>query len=653
MLYRKEIDGLRAVAVLGVLLFHSGLSILSGGFLGVDVFFVISGYLLSSLILSELQFDTFRLSTFYFRRAKRILPALVVVVGVSTLLAWHLLLPEQLKDYANSLLGIALLIPNVWFWKQTGYFSSHNDEKPLIHSWSLGIEEQFYIFFPLVLMVIHRATSRKKWGFLLLMFILSLGLADWSAQKMPSANFYLLPGRVWEFVLGALIALTESEKKVIDWIRAHKKSAESIALLSLFCLLGSMIVFSESTPHPSRFSLIPTISVALIILLSDSRSWTGKFLSSQPLVRIGLLSYSLYLWHQPVFAFMRIRFASEALYFQVILNFVLIFVLSFLTWHFIEQPFRKAHQMRGWGSQVVVVSLFLFLLGVAGVRNEGFPQRMSKEKLLALSPKSEENKSFSISLSNVQAYRLGQLKKPSDLVFLGDSHVNYLVDALSEQLKTLNASAIVITESFCAPLVQFGTDSPERNPGCKNSMSRAIEWVVAQKEIKTVVLFAEWAAYTEGFRWSTPKPVPYSESSETNLDIKKNPEIFSRALKRTVQLFLDSGKDVVIIKGTPEYQIDILTHFKQAILWDSSFVLPKHKLLNLTEYARRNFNAEQAFLQLANGAVRFVETGQIFCSHMECEYMSEGKEPYYMDDNHLSKVGAQKLLDAFWNLYPF
>ncbi|NBW99111.1 acyltransferase [bacterium] len=653
MLYRREIDGLRAVAVLGVLLFHSGLPILSGGFLGVDIFFVISGYLLSSLILSELKSDTFLLRTFYFRRAKRIIPALVVVVGISTLLAWHLLLPEQLKDYANSLLGIALMIPNIWFWKQTGYFSAHNEEKPLIHTWSLGIEEQFYVLFPLLLIWIHRWTLRKKWGFLILIFILSLGLADWSAQKMPSANFYLLPGRVWEFVLGALIALTESEKKVIEWIRAHRKSAESIAFFSLLCLMGSMIVFSERTPHPSRFTLIPTISVALILLLSDLRSWTGKLLSSKPFVQIGLLSYSLYLWHQPVFAFMRIRFAGEHLFFQLILNFIFIFVLSFLTWLFIEQPFRKAHQIKGWGGQVAIVSLSLLLLGIAGVRNEGFPQRMRNQKLKTLSNHLEDNKSFPIPLSNVQAYRVGQLKKPSGLAFLGDSHANYLLDALSEQLKTRNTSAIVITESFCAPLIQFGTDSPERNPGCKTSMSRAIEWVLAQREIKTVVLFAEWAAYTEGFRWTAPKPVSYSESLAPNLDIKKNPEIFSSALKRTVQLLLDSGKKVMIIKGTPEYQVDILTHFKQAILWDSSLALPNHKILTQTQYVRRNINAEQAFNQLKKETVRFVEPGQIFCPQMECEYISEGKEPYYMDDNHLSKVGAHKLLDAFWSAYSF
>ena len=271
MHYRKEIDGIRALAVLSVIFFHSEASFLSGGFLGVDVFFVISGYLITSILLAQIKRGTFSLKDFYLRRARRILPALILMTASSAGFAWLWMTPNQLQEFSQSVLSLFVFSSNLFFWLKSGYFDSAAEEKPLLHTWSLALEEQFYLFFPLFLFWFwkRRRVQIEKW--LWASFGISLALAQWLAFRSPSANFYLLPSRIWELLAGALLALksvhlNETQKSVTSW-------------LGLLLILIAFFKFTSLTPNPSLYTLVPVIGTILLICGSHPGNQVGKILA--------------------------------------------------------------------------------------------------------------------------------------------------------------------------------------------------------------------------------------------------------------------------------------------------------------------------------------------------------------------------------------
>lgn len=304
MQYRRDIDGLRAVAVLPVIFFHAGFPLFSGGFVGVDVFFVISGYLITGIILSELAAGKFSIITFYERRARRILPALFFVIAVSMILAWLWLLPGDMRDFSDSVFAVALFFSNVVFWRRTDYFATSSELAPLLHTWSLAVEEQFYLFFPPLLILVWRFSRQHLLAVIIILSTLSLAIAQWGVAHEPGAAFYLLPTRGWELALGSAIAI---------W--CHKRSVptlgpaidQTLSLLGLTLIAGSVFLYDEHTPSPGLAMLAPTIGTGLILLYAKPATWAARLLSLPPLVTVGLLSYSAYLWHQPLFAFARHR----------------------------------------------------------------------------------------------------------------------------------------------------------------------------------------------------------------------------------------------------------------------------------------------------------------------------------------------------------
>jgi len=376
MVYRKEIDGLRAIALLPVIFYHAGFKKFSGAFVMVDVFFVISGYLISSLILAELETNSFSLLRFYERRARRILPALFWIMLISLPCAWIWLAPSDLIGFAKSVGAACLFSSNFLFWQESGYFSPGNDLKPLIHTWSLAAEEQFYLIFPFVLSL---AWKWKRKGALFLAIgisILSLGIMQWGTLNSPDATFYLLPGRAWEFLIGMLVAL------FMDSITEKTRSNYGLLdqLLSLIggaLLINSLFTFNSYQPFPSLRAILPLIGTALIIIFATPRTLLGKLLSLPPLVGIGIVSYSGYLWHQPLFAFARNALLAEPAPRVFATLIALNFILAFLTWKYIEQPFRKRSCLSqkqifnfSAATSIVFVSLALIVI----IKN-GFPTR--------------------------------------------------------------------------------------------------------------------------------------------------------------------------------------------------------------------------------------------------------------------------------------
>ncbi|MEP5621350.1 MAG: acyltransferase, partial [Hyphomicrobiales bacterium] len=334
MTYRSDIDGLRAIAVLAVIAFHIDAALLPGGFIGVDIFFVISGYLISKLIMEERSQGTFSLADFYERRIRRIFPALFFVVIVSGVFAALWMLPDEFDRFAKSVQANSLFLSNVHFWNEAGYFKAANEEKPLIHTWSIAIEEQFYLVFPVLLLLIARIKRLSLGLCVLVLSMLSLALAEWMSRHYFAANFYLLPGRAWEFGAGILCAVYGNQFQPKGLIR------QAFSTAGLGLIIWSFVTFDSATPTPSLITLIPVAGTAMLIFFMKPGDWAARALAFGPMPAIGLLSYSLYLWHQPVFAFARIRSTSNITELGYLALVLLALGFSFLSWRFIERPFR-------------------------------------------------------------------------------------------------------------------------------------------------------------------------------------------------------------------------------------------------------------------------------------------------------------------------
>jgi peptidoglycan/LPS O-acetylase OafA/YrhL len=337
MQYRAEIDGLRAIAVLSVIFFHGGFSWFGGGYIGVDIFFVISGYLITTIIYKDLQGGAFNIVNFYERRARRILPALFFMLAICIPFSWILLSPFDLVEFSKSIIAVQLFISNIFFMRGGGYFDTAGELKPLLHTWSLSVEEQFYLIFPIFLIAIYRYS--KKWKTLIFVVLasLSLMLCQVASVYLPIPNFFLLPTRVWELTIGVLVAFLLSCDFFLKIKRCYKQILSS---LGLFLILFSIYYFGSITPFPSAYALIPTSGTALVILFGQNDTVVGKLLSVRIIVSIGLLSYSAYLFHQPIFSFAR-HYISSINHWHKLILISLTFILSYLSWRWVESPFRR------------------------------------------------------------------------------------------------------------------------------------------------------------------------------------------------------------------------------------------------------------------------------------------------------------------------
>jgi peptidoglycan/LPS O-acetylase OafA/YrhL len=378
MKYRREIDGLRAIAVIPVILFHAGFETFSGGFVGVDIFFVISGYLITTIILSEMQNNRFSLANFYERRARRILPALFFVMILSLPFAWLWLVPSDHKSFSQSLISVSFFSSNIHFLNNANYFDSAAEMKPLLHTWSLAVEEQYYILFPLFLILVWHYRKRWIFGTIIVLGFISLLLAQWGAYNKPSATFYLLPTRAWELMAGASAAFfLLYGKNNNDIVNQNSVLSEVLSLFGLILIFISIFIYDQSIPFPSFYAFVPVFGVVLIILFSSHKTTVGKLLGSSLLVGIGLISYSLYLWHQPLFAFARhknIQEPSQWVYFILIL---LTFAFAYINWRYVEKPFRNKSKFTRQKIFVFacIGSIIFVAIGSVGHYTNGFENR--------------------------------------------------------------------------------------------------------------------------------------------------------------------------------------------------------------------------------------------------------------------------------------
>jgi peptidoglycan/LPS O-acetylase OafA/YrhL len=348
--YRPEIDGLRAIAVLSVILFHAGLRAVPGGYLGVDVFFVISGYLITSIIVTEMETGEFSFAAFYERRARRILPAMMVVVLACVPFVLFFMLPRQIFEFSKSVLAVCAFVSNVFFWTQSGYFDAGAELKPLLHTWSLGVEEQFYFGFPILLTIFLRLGRKRAAVVFGCIAFASIGYAQWGPQTKEAA-FFLIPSRIWELLVGAVMALSP-----IEGLRARLPN-HALQLLGLFgvVLLGYGFFDHAEHRYPGFRSLPPVLGASLVILFATQQTKVGRLLGSPIPVFIGLVSYSAYLWHQPVFVFARLNGLGRGSVAVALALTVASVCLAAVTYIFVERPARDRKRLNRRG--IVTLSL--------------------------------------------------------------------------------------------------------------------------------------------------------------------------------------------------------------------------------------------------------------------------------------------------------
>ncbi len=443
MKYRPEIDGLRALAVIPVILFHSGFELFKGGFVGVDIFFVISGYLITTILIEDIENNRFSIINFYERRARRILPALYFIMIVCFPFAWMWMLPSQIKDFSLSVIAVSFFTSNFLFWRESGYFEALADYKPLLHTWSLAVEEQFYLLFPIFLILTWRFGKSKVFWMIIFMALISLILSEWGWRNKPIANFYLAPTRAWELFSGSIFAFIIHKKGI--------RKNNFLALTGLIAIIFSIFTFDESTPFPSLYAMVPITGVLLIVLFAEKTTITAKILSTKLLVGIGLISYSAYLWHQPLFALARIKLDEKPSEILMITLGILSFTLAVVSWRYIEKPFRRKDKKHLSSKSILVFSIsgiiIFTVLGLAGYNIDRFKEIVEGDvghKIYHKYIDEKYNDCEPPQLANSALTWKGFLRcKQSgegefDWVLLGDSHAEHLFLGLAQENPNIN-----------------------------------------------------------------------------------------------------------------------------------------------------------------------------------------------------------------------
>jgi len=464
MKYRPEIDGLRALAVVPVILFHAGFELFSGGFVGVDVFFVISGYLITTILIDDIENKRFSFVNFYQRRAGRILPALVVVMLFSTPLAWMLLSDLALNKFGNGLMGVAAFLSNVVFWRQQGYFDESAELNPLLHTWSLAVEEQYYVLFPIFLILAWRFGKNRVFWMIVVMAVISLLLSEWGWRYRGTANFYLAPTRAWELLAGSIAAFIVQRRGV------EKNNA--LSLIGLAAIIFSIFTYEESTPFPSVYALVPVLGVVLLVMHADKETVAAKLLSTKPFVAIGLLSYSAYLWHQPIFAFTRVF--KNQLVLEIGISLILIiftFVLAYISWRFIEAPFRYKSLKRHRSILLLSLVALMTMFGLGFASKE-----VSKGAEYKLARQLSENQFVYFENMNERKFLEGRLIHPLNnvnYIVVGSSRVMEITSSIvGEPIQSFTVSGASIEDD-----IAFGLEALDKLK-YRNIYIAADPWII-------------------------------------------------------------------------------------------------------------------------------------------------------------------------------
>lgn len=532
--YRPEINGLRALAVLPVMLFHAGYNTFQGGYLGVDIFFVISGYLITTIIMNDLSKGRFGVIDFYDRRARRLMPALFFVLICTIPMAWLWLPPIEMREFALSLITSVTSTSNIFFWAKNDYFGAAVEHKPLIHTWSLSVEQQFYLLYPFLMLVIWKLKRGTIFASIALLALASLGLAQWMVYAYPNAAFFFLPTRLWELLIGALCALV-----LLNNTPSKNKFHDLFGLIGLLLIAGSILSFDASSRVPGITGLVPAVGTCLIILYAHKGTFVQRLLSAKYLVGIGLISYSAYLWHQPIFIFLRRSeiVDLDSLYAYPI-AILIVLGLAYFSWKFVETPFRNRtffSVKKIFVFNAAFITLFS-LLGAWGEHTKGFGKRVVQKTL------------------NVE--KVGDVEH--DIILLGDSHAGHLMAGLQHYL---DVSIENRSGPGCIPFYNVDRYDYRMEPGaCLIKTNDALDKALAMNGPVNIILSTMGPVYLDGetFRGKDQKRVTGQVVQNiAHPDLTDHWDVFEKGMRDTLTKFAGQpDKNLIFMMDVPELGID-------------------------------------------------------------------------------------------------
>jgi peptidoglycan/LPS O-acetylase OafA/YrhL len=648
--YRSDIDGLRALAVLSVVAFHGDVTGFSGGFTGVDIFFVISGYLLTDILLRELKKGTFTLTDFYVRRARRILPAVTVVVLACLVVGFYLMTPGQFSQTAQAAQSVATISANIFFAKiKADYWEQSSlADHPLLHTWSLAVEEQFYIVLPLILWVLHRTGTARHGDSARARLILlsslalvaagSLAYSQWLLKARPADAFYLMLPRAWELLTGSLLAIGLHRRRLV----ASSLQRDGAGFLGLSMIVISIVSLNESTSFPGIGALLPCLGAVLVI----GSGCTGQgpvqmMLSLPPLVWVGKVSYSLYLWHWPVLTYINSAgwHAQGLPQIPLILQFVLMLILAWMSWLFIEQPFRRSAAPIVAKRRVLFISAAsLAAIWASGsiadnVARTGWPLRQTTPDLLVqiafdktATPglRCEGSDSVAKILYDGGGCLLGNVSNRPIFALVGDSHARMYTEAIEALASQHVTSVFIMARSSCFP----GLDvTPPTRPECREFTRATIDYLL-HSEIQKVVLAGYWI--------DLARDDAYSQE-------------LAEGLEKTVSKLTAAGKRVVLLKDVPELSDDNVAYRGAisslrsggAIVYGPSFLEheknqePASKFL---DEISRKYNAH------------VIDPTKVLCIDGRCIIANQNRS-LYRDKHHLTDHAAAKKYKILESLF--
>lgn len=613
--YRPDIDGLRAVAILPVLFYHSGLGLFSGGYIGVDVFFVISGFLITTIIAREIEAGRFSILDFYERRARRILPALMIMLAFVLCVAAYAFFPSDFAKLAKSALMATVFLSNVGFFLETGYFAGSAETMPLLHTWSLAVEEQFYLGFPILLVLIARFMPARRTAILVAITLASFALAVATQASGSGFAFYLLPPRAWELFVGALLALGAVPTLRSRWLR------EGLALAGLSAIGWAAIGFDKTTVFPGFSALFPVLGAAALIL-SAPGTVTGRLLASRPMVGIGLISYSLYLWHWPLIVFTEYMTDTRLAGWVSVAVISASLIMAFLSWHLVERPFRNTATF----DQPRVFRWTAASIAIAGTTSitlmmmNGWPARFSPEALRMEAASNDispvRDKCITSEIGGPRPdCTLGASVPPTTIVW-GDSHGVELAWAISENLAKRQGALIQRTRGSCPPILDYGPTA--KAPGCRAFNRNILNMIAANSDLRTVILIGFWAdpAYRAG----------------------QNPQ----KLDKTIRVLSALNRDVILIGAVPRQPFDVPRRLARLVErgdQTESAGLPLELFLEQNAWLRRYYPGWRRL------GVTIHEPADTLCNPRFCGVIRSGV-PLYFDKHHLSLSGARLIAES-------
>ena len=662
--YRPDIDGLRAIAITAVIAFHAGLKGVPGGFIGVDIFFVLSGFLITSMLFKEAELTgKINLQEFYARRIRRLLPASSLVLVSTVILAYFFLIPigdEQLK-FAHSAIAATFFISNIYFWKSSGgYFDGPSDQIPLLHTWSLSVEEQFYLIWPLLLIGIVRfAVLRglKLRGLVMLvlaaMFACSLATSIWLSIQSPSAGFYLLPSRVWELAAGAMagVFLHQKEFKAslgTRWV------AELLSLVGLIAIIIGVVYFDSTMAFPGWAALLPVFGTVVLVIagaLSDKGS-VSRLLSTKPMTSIGKLSYSWYLWHWPLLVFVKINNFGHS---ELLINLVIVLVallLAFLTYYYVENPIRhnKPWLFRtqngslklGGGMIVIAVATASMLLALRTQERETALSKQVNYAYTDFSPlrfTCSRNGNKPLEVLNKIECEIGSKTATETIVVWGDSHSDHWMPLIVDYFK--NYRIIQYSMPSCPPLV--GNTNPFVE-NCKAFNDLVSESIKTNPNVRGVILAARWSAYTGVSaiqnKQKGDSPIYFDASALSTQDALS---ILTTSLEKTIKTIQKDNSKILVMGATPEFKYPVpACVFRKSPEYCQSTRAENDIYREKVMSVMHTVLANHTNARLANGY-------EALCNTKVCPVINEQQQILYGDGDHLTGTGAKRAFSAMQN----